>query len=618
MMDEITLRSVNWEHGMLLSPEHFIRQEQYIDSLTAWALRYSSSGSGLVGGGPRLPESERGSVRHDPIVLVDEDEETIGISVTQARGITPGGYIVDVQPDHPVSRRYSKGELAGIADSNVYVVCNSDAKDVVDGQADEFNPQMKTERLPAYRIALQPQAHEVSNSISVARIRRPQYGTGYEKDSAYIPPCTSLVSFSELTGAWRKIVDTVTMLADRYSELYRAMLEFIVLFEERGIETDADTDAVAFVERMVIALQNTIYEILDPEQSPSRFFRYLRRFFHSAAVYMDLTPGVQQYYDLLKETGETEFIAPMERQKRFLHTSRSLQVSENLAVEVRSAMQSLQALVQLERALEGKYIDFRASTVLESMNFIFDRGGKVLYRLAAKPARVQGMGDELTLYFSNLRLEGREKYRLILVGEQNTRFEKGYRINAEIRLNEGSGFRRDPINVAADCKLQDQHNFEFDFEALDVPTINEARVIVESHHAIRTALLYTRHRFYGARVQEPTPTRPLATAASSQPLQENAGISREAFFPQASGDRIYGDGRNQGRNDAGYGHVPVDEPGYPRSPLPEKSQQIARRLNSASDSTAEQQRPPWEQDRADRSREPGPGNPPPPRRRRLE
>jgi hypothetical protein len=173
--------------------------------------------------------------------------------------------------------------------------------------------------------------------------------------------------------------------------------------------------------------------------------------------------------------------------------------------------------------------------------------------------------------------------------------------------------------VVADCKLQDQHNFEFDFEALDVPTINEARVIVQSHHAIRTALLYTRHRFYGARVQEPAPARPLATAASSQPLQENVGISREAFFPQASGDGIHGDGRNQGRNDASYGHVPVDEPGYPRSPLPDKSQQVARRLNPASDSTTEDQRPPWEQDRAGRSRESGLGNAPsPPRRRRLE
>ena len=94
-MDEIKLSSVNWQHGMLLSPQHFVRQEEYIDALVRWTLRYMSPAYGLVGGGPRLEESERGAVRHDPIVVLDEDEETIGISITQARGITPCGRIVE-------------------------------------------------------------------------------------------------------------------------------------------------------------------------------------------------------------------------------------------------------------------------------------------------------------------------------------------------------------------------------------------------------------------------------------------------------------------------------------------------------------------------------------------
>jgi len=107
-MDEIKLNSVNWQHGMLLSPEHFIRQEQYLDALILWTLRYTGSAYGLVGGGPRLIESERGAVRHDPIVVLDEDEETIGISITQARGITPGGRIIDIQPNHPVIQRFPR------------------------------------------------------------------------------------------------------------------------------------------------------------------------------------------------------------------------------------------------------------------------------------------------------------------------------------------------------------------------------------------------------------------------------------------------------------------------------------------------------------------------------
>jgi hypothetical protein len=612
-MDEITLRSVNWQHGMLLSPQHFIRQEQYIDALVLWMLRYTGSAHGLVGGGPRLVESERGAVRHDPIVIVEEDEATIGISITQARGITPCGRIIEIQPDHPVSQRFPKAGLAGVSESNVYIVCDAAEKEVVDGKEDEFNPQMKTERQPAYRISLQLQPREAPESIAVAHIQRPQYGSGYEKDSAYIPPCVSLVSYSELTAAWRKIVEGVTMLADRYADLYRAMREFMVLFEERGIETQVDADAVAFVERMVVALQTTVYEILDPVQPPARFFGYLRRLFHSAALYMDLNPGVQQYYDTLKETGETEFIAPMEQQKRFLQMSRTWQVNENLAVEVRSALSSLQSLAQLERALEGKYIDFRVSTVLEGMNFIFDRGGKVLYKLAAKPARVQGSGEDLSIHFSNLRLEGRDKYRLILVGEQNATFERGARINVELRLNEGSGFRRVPLNLVSECRLNDQRNFEYDFEAPDVATINDARVTFQAHHPIRTALLYARHRFFGQRVQDSAAARPL------QPPQRAGGA--EAFPPQADQEKIYG---------ADWPPQPASERDRRRNAQeePEVEQRRGGRVSPASDpqypprpNAPPEERPaPWELPRrGERPRETGPAEtPPPPRRRRLE
>jgi hypothetical protein len=582
-MDEIKLNSVNWQHGMLLSPQHFVRQEEYVDALMLWVLRYSSPAYGLLGGGPRLPESERGAVRHDPIVILEEDEETVGISITQARGITPCGGIVEIQPDAPLHQRFPKAGLAGVSESNVYIVCEND-KEVADGQEDEFNPQMKTERRPSYRISLQVQPSDAAESISVARIRRPQYGPGFEKDSSYIPPCASMVSFSELTAAWRRIVEAVTTLADRYSDLYRAMREFLVVFEERGIETQVDMDAVAFVDRMVVALQTAAYEILDPVQPPARFFGHLRRLFHSTALYTDLNAGVRQYYDTLLETGETEFIAPMEQQRRFLQMSRTLQLNENLGVEVRSALSSLQSVAQLERALEGKYIDFRVSNVLEGMNFIFDRGGKALYKLVAKPARVQGSAEDLTIHFSNLRLEGRDKYRLILVGAQNATFEKGTRIAVELRLNEGSGFRRDPINLVSECRLSDQHNFECDFEAPEVATINDARITFQAHHPIRTALLYARHRFFGQRMQEAV-ARPVLTG-------QRTPSALEPYATAMDQDKIQG---NQ----------------WP----PQRAVQPIHHANAP----PEERPAPWDlPGRGERPRDTGVAPPPPPRRRRLE
>ena len=248
---------------------------------------------------------------------------------------------------------------------------------------------------------------------------------------------------------------------------------------------------------------------------------------------------MQQYYETLRETGETELVSLIEGQRRYLDTTRTLKLDDNLGLEVRSALQSFTALEKLERALEGKYIDFRLSPSLDGMNFIFDRGGKVLYKLAAKPSRVQGVADELTIYFSQLRLEGRDRYRLILLGERDAPFTRGTTISAEIRLNEGTGFRREAIILSADARLDEQYNFEFDFDAPDVPTITDLRVTVQAYHPIRTALLFMRHRFYASRSQEQP-----AQNLNPEPVHVRGnGVPAEAPVPREP-QSPFGNGRH--------------------------------------------------------------------------
>jgi hypothetical protein len=525
--NDLKLRSVNWEHGMLLTPDHFLRQERYFDSLFLWTLRYMTNARGLVGPGPRVAENEIGAARYDPVVSLHEDEEQLTITVSQCRGITAAGCIVDIDPSSPVSRSFPKTDLEGIQEAPVFILATPHEKAAAEGETDEFNPQMQTERQWNYRISLQPSAESVPYALAAAQIRRQRYGAGYEKNPDFIPACTTMASHSELAAGYRKIVEEATFLAERYAELHRAMREYLILFTERGIETEVDTQTVQFVDRMVAALQDLVYELLDYAQPPQRFFGQLRKFLHSAAVYFDLTPGLQTYYDTLKEVGETEFIQLINQQKRILRMTRSWRVQDDLGVEVRSALGSLAALQRLERALEGKYVDFRVSPQLEAMNFVFDRGGNVLYKLAAKPSRVQGVGDDMVTFFSQLRLEGRDKYRLILVGELNASFEKGMRIPAEIRINEGSGFQRAPLNLISESVIPGQTNFEFDFEAPDVPTITDLRVAVPAHIPIRTALLFNRHRFYAGRAQEPA-ARPV------QPMERIAEPAAPAAAPPAA------------------------------------------------------------------------------------
>jgi hypothetical protein len=542
---DINLASVNWEHGMLLSPEHFLRQERYFDSALLWAVRYMTPSYGLVGGGPRVAENERGAVRHDPVVTIAEDAESLSVSVTQCRAVTPAGCIIEIDPEHSVSRKFSKTELEGVAECRVYVVADPHVKEVVDGPYDEFNPQMQTERRSSYAIALRLDAEDVPYSVAVAKVRRQSYGTAYEKDASYIPACVAMVSYSELASVWRKIVETVTGLTDRYIELHRAMTDFLVVFTERGIETDLDSETLKFVDRMVVALQNCVYDILDPLASPEQFFANVRRFVHTAATYLYLSPAVQQYFDVLRESGETEFVALVEQQRKVLSATRSRKLDEDVSVEARAVMQSLGAVTRLEHALEGKYLDFHVSPSLEAMNFVFDRGGKVLYKIAAKPARVQGSGDELTIYFSQLRLEGRDKYRLILVGEQNASFERGTKIAIEVGINEGSGFRRQPIILSCEIANSDHRNFEFDFDAPDVPTITDFRVSLQAHLPFRTALLFVRHRFYAGVQEQPVRTMQARAAAAeaaasgrAEPLRDAPPAQPMPFAPARNAARV--------------------------------------------------------------------------------
>ena len=76
-------------------------------------------------------------------------------------------------------------------------------------------------------------------------------------------------------------------------------------------------------------------------------------------------------------------------------------------------------------------------------------------------------------------------------------------IGAEVRINEGSGFRRENYILTGDVKLDEQYNIELDFEAPDVPTITDLRVTIPAYQTVRTALLFMRHRFYASRQEKP-------------------------------------------------------------------------------------------------------------------
>lgn len=541
--------AVNWEFGMLVTPDHFLRQERFHEASLLWMLRYTSREFGLIGGGMRLSEALSGAGRHDPVIQISEDEEWLQVTVSQCRGLTPAGTPVEITPETPVTQRFAKAGLRDKKQLRVHLLVPPHEYVALDGPVDEHNPQMQTERMRACRLTLEPHGDSLDHALMVGALRPRDQGLAYELDARFFPPCLHMGALSELAASWRRMVDLLAALSTRFMQLLRAMQEYIEMARERGIDSRLDDETLAFVRSIIPLLDSCLEECLDIAQSPARFLGHLRKLTHGAALHLNLSPPVRQYFDALRSAGEAEFAPALDHLTQVLQSERRWRQPDDLAKELQGAERALRGIEVLERALEGKYIDFRVSPLLESMNFFFDRGGSALYKLAAKPARLQGFGDQMTFYFANIRLEGREKYRMILTAHAARGFETQEQIPVELGINEGSGARRTPLHGVAYVRAEGQNNVEFDFDAPEVQTIIDLRVTVPSRFPVSGVLLFIRHRFY---VDEVPPAR------MDAPREEPVAAFRPPLQP---GDLLAGNRSVRvGREEEQYAEAPVAPP----------------------------------------------------------
>jgi hypothetical protein len=462
----------------------------------------------VVGGGPRVEAAERGAAKFDPIVEMDDSGDTVKITVTQCRGLTAGGGIVDVEPSQNLTATYQKKELETALEFGVYVVARPHDKEPDDGVEDPINPQLQVGRRARYRVSIEPAAEDAPWSLLLTRFRRADRGLRFERARGFIPPCAFMSSHSELMYAFRQLNEQVATIADHYSALHRAIVDFVVMARSRQLNFEQDLETLGFCNRMVIALEDCAYRTLDPIQPPQQFFQSMSQLVRSAALFLSLSPPTREYFRLLGEIGETEFVSMLEQEGEALEMGRRGALGDDLGVEVQKMVRALDRLNRLEQALEGKYMDYRISPSLESINFVFDRtsGEPVLYKSVARPTRPQADGQQLTFVFAPLRLEAREQYRLILIGERQATFQSGDSITSELRINHGEGGIRKPEFPTSAYEIGGQRNFAFDFSAPpDIVTINDIRVSLRSVLPIRSAMLYVRARLMRAESVRPGP-----------------------------------------------------------------------------------------------------------------
>ena len=540
-MKEIDLNSVNWWQGMTVMPDHLLGQERYVDSLAMWLLRYDSDAYGLAGAGARVERAERGAAKHDPIVDVVDDGEVLRISITQCRGISPSGDIIDIDPSHPIHEEFPKANLAEQRELGVYVVCQDEKKTDGEGE-DQANPMSRAWRRRDYRIELGANAAAARHSLMVSRVHRPEDSPRFEQMSEFIPVSTTMVSHSELKRAWELLCGRLASLSDRYLRLHRAIVEYIHLAGESRFDTRGDEETLLFAGRMVATLESTLNSVINPLQSPRHFFQSLYSAIRNAAIYLDLSAPTRTFFLQLAEAGENEFRTLLEQERKTLEVGRELTIHDNLRIYVQQIEQAIKRLGRLEEALEGKYLDYRVSTALESLSFFFELRGDspVLYQIQKKPASAQYSRDGEALFFvfaPPLNLEG-DCYRLVLIREANTPIERDERIKAEIQLNAGTGPGFEPLREVGLCELTEQRNFAIDFRRpANIPVISDIRVVVPSRYPIRSCLLYRR------RVLEETgsrfPRMPVEGSRTGNRLSQNEPLSSQEA-PRPASSRLSG------------------------------------------------------------------------------
>lgn len=493
-MDEGSrLKSVNWTTGMLLAPDHFRRQDAFLEETVEWLLQYCVPGTGLVGGGIRVPVGERGLGRHDPKIEVDEDKEQISIAVLEARGLTPLGQLIDVGRSNAVRASFRKIDFAGMNELQLYIVHGGDREeDPTSVGVDNANPTQAAYRRAAYTVRLGSDADTLPHALCVGRIRRQAESLRFEVDSRFIPVCATMLGHSQLYADWARLHALVVSLSTQYSELHRECARYVGLIAKRGADVSHDRDILAFIERTVLGLDHCAYETYDASMPPAEFFREIERAGRRVALALDLSESTRLYFADLGQA-DASYGSLLEEEREALTRPRETGMRADLRDLVVRADATLERLRRLGDALEARYVDYRLSRSVESLRFLLDGEGEQFFLSVATPGHPQRDLDTLTFVFSQLNLAARQRYRLVFLADPQTQpWQSGESFRLDLRLNPGS-YDGKPKSKEIMCALPGQRNFAFDFEPDDaIATLSALQATVQPGTRIRGCILYQR------------------------------------------------------------------------------------------------------------------------------
>ena len=492
-----TLKSVNWLTGMLLTPQHFEQQDQFVDGAAAWLVRYAMEQHGLVGGGLRVDPQRNTLTQFDPQLDVRDTGDAVQLALLFARGITPGGDAVDVSEPDVLRAELPKSALAGVTEALVYVV-RTGIREEDPGSVglDAANPHQAALRRPQYvlRVGLTPD--QATRALVVGRVRRVSETLGFDRDGGYIPPCAAGTAHSALYAGWTRLRDDVVYLAGRYAELHATVAAYAEQIAMRGVDVRGDLDTLAFVERAVLALDECAYGVLDPSRPPAHLFQYVERLGRRVAIALDLSAATRMFLRSVS-VADAGYDVLLDAERRALARRRGWDGREDVNASMETARETVSRVLQLCEALEGKYVDYRVNRTVDALRFLLERGGEGFYSSVATPAHPRRDGDLLTFDFAPLSLPGRQEYRILLVGDAQggPTWQVGEQFSADVWVNPGAGGGR-PISETLRVEVPAQRNFAVTFNTPpELGQVVALRVSVhEPGYRIRRAVLYQRGR----------------------------------------------------------------------------------------------------------------------------
>ena len=493
-------RSVHWLTGMLLTPQHFERQDEFVVASAGWALRYALPGVGLLGGGLRANPRTTDLSQFDPRLEVSDDGETVRVALVFARGVTPGGDVVDVSEGDGVSAAVPRDALAGLSEVPVSVICLDGREgDPATVGLDSANPHQPALRRARYRLALGAGPESQARALLVGRVRRMSDTLGFDRDNSYLPPCAAVLAHSRLYAEWARLRDAVVQLADRYGELHKGVAAYAARLAERGVDVRSDLDTLAFVERAVLALDDCAYALADPARAPGPVFRDVERMGRRVALALDLSAATRLFLHAISAV-DAGYEVLLEEERQALVRRRGAAVAEaevDLAAALERAADTVRRVGALCDAVEGKYVDYRINRTVDALRFLLDRGGEAFYTAIATPGHPRRDADLLTFDFAPLTLPGRQEYRVLLVSDTQGRspWEVGDSFDVDVWINPGVGGAR-PTSHTLRCEVPGQRNFAVTFYGPgELGTVTSLRVAVhERGHRLRRAALYQRGR----------------------------------------------------------------------------------------------------------------------------